>query len=421
MEQAHPSLETMASWLSGRLEHDLVRKEIVTHLVRTCPKCSQLYEEVLRCQSEMGHWDELIAVQESLEAPELYETLAGLPFAEQLVRVEEDETLHQWGLCQLLLAKSMDSVFADPTKSFELAELATRITRFLGDAYDPHWVLDLRARALAHVANALRILGELCGAEAYFRSAEDCLATSLSGNTLVQAEILDFRSSLLRDQRRWEEALALCKEASELYETNGDRIGVARSLIQKARILCEVGQVVQAIELLRQVPSTLEPGVGLDLAALARFNLLCFLIQAGDLDEAESLLPEVRLGLPSSLEPLKAVHVVWAEGRLHSARGRLDEAEDAYKQAQSEFLDRQMAYDAALVSLDLAIVFAQQGRSSELKTLALESMAIFDSREIHREAMAALVMFQEACRDDLLTAELAQHLASFLRRERRLL
>ena len=46
-------------------------------------------------------------------------------------------------------------------------------------------------------------------------------------------------------------------------------------------------------------------------------------------------------------------------------------------------------------------------------------MVVFESREIHREAAATFLLFQEACRDELLTAELAAQLAGYMRRERR--
>jgi hypothetical protein len=49
----------------------------------------------------------------------------------------------------------------------------------------------------------------------------------------------------------------------------------------------------------------------------------------------------------------------------------------------------QMGYDAALVSLDLAILSIQsiqEGRTAELQRLAAEIMPAFESREVHREA-----------------------------------
>jgi hypothetical protein len=53
---------------------------------------------------------------------------------------------------------------------------------------------------------------------------------------------------------------------------------------------------------------------------------------------------------------------------------------------QRALLEKQMGYDAALVSLDLAILYAQEGQTAELKRLADEVIPAFESREVHREA-----------------------------------
>jgi hypothetical protein len=79
---------------------------------------------------------------------------------------------------------------------------------------------------------------------------------------------------------------------------------------------------------------------------------------------------------------------------------------------------RDVPYDAALVSLDLAILYAQEGQTAELERLAAVAMPAFESCEVHREALAALLLFQQACEEERLTFQLARQLAAFLKRER---
>ena len=43
-------------------------------------------------------------------------------------------------------------------------------------------------------------------------------------------------------------------------------------------------------------------------------------------------------------------------------------------------------------------------------------LAAFESREIHRESTAVLILFQRACEEERLTAELARQFASLLRK-----
>ena len=77
-----------------------------------------------------------------------------------------------------------------------------------------------------------------------------------------------------------------------------------------------------------------------------------------------------------------------------------------------------MDINAALVALDLAVLLSEEGRTQELKALALELLATFESREIHRESTAVLILFQRACEEERLTAELARQFASLLRKRK---
>ena len=44
-------------------------------------------------------------------------------------------------------------------------------------------------------------------------------------------------------------------------------------------------------------------------------------------------------------------------------------------------------------------------------------MAVFAAQEIHREATAALVLFQRACEEEKVTAELSARLTALLRKK----
>jgi hypothetical protein len=83
---------------------------------------------------------------------------------------------------------------------------------------------------------------------------------------------------------------------------------------------------------------------------------------------------------------------------------------------QEEFESHQMHYNAALVALDLALLLARQGRTEELKRLAADLVTAFESRAIHREATAALILFQRACDEERATDEMISRLASLLRK-----
>lgn len=418
MEDDHLSLEVLALWLSNRLEHEEVLRKVVPHLMEACAACRGRFEKIRELQEEIGHWDESVALFESRQAPELLAEINELPFDEQLRTVEEQEEMHIWGFCKLLLQRSLEEVFNDPAKAVDLADLAVRVSSQLGEVYDPHWVLDLRAQAHAYLGNARRVLGELRSSEDSFRKAERCLAQSTSGNLKIGAEILNLKGSLRRNQRRLPEALVLVDRSLALYREDGAAEELGKVLLNKAKILEELGELEAAIQLLEQGPSEIEAAGDSRLFAYLRYNLICCLIGADRHQEAESLLPEVQALFRDSAQPLDRIRLRWAEASIALGRDRTEEAEALLREVQRAFLERRMGYDAALVSLDLAILYAQEGRTAEIKQLAVEIMPAFESREVHREAMAALLMFQQACEEERLTVQLARQIAAFLKRER---
>jgi tetratricopeptide (TPR) repeat protein len=419
LDHHHFSIEVMAHLLAGDLSYEELVNEVATHLWQLCPHCREQREEILRLQKEFGHWDERVAVLEGREAPQSYERLKDLSFDEQLSLVADDASLQTWAFCQLLLQESMDAVFEDAAKAINLAELAVRVALQLGEAYDPHWVFDLRAKAYAYLGNAQKVLGELRSAETAFRESESHLARSMSGNTLVLAEVLHLKASLRHDQRRFEEALALVDQALSIYRESGEAHGLGIVLLKKAKILEESGDLEAAIRLLRGAIEDIDSVQEGRLHLYARYNLILCLTLAGYFQEAGRLLPEVREPLSEQGRPLDSVRLHWTEGKIAFGLGRTGEAEEAFRKVQQDFLSRGMGYDAALVSLDLAVLYAQERRTGELKKLAAELMRVFEARDVHREAVAALIMFQKACEEERLTAQLAGKIAAMLKEAKR--
>jgi tetratricopeptide (TPR) repeat protein len=329
------------------------------------------------------------------------------------------EDLHTWGVCQLLLKKVREQVFSDPVQAVETAHLAVRLTEHLGSAYHPDWVLELRARAFAHLGNARRVLGELKGADDALFFADECLEASGLRNAVVEAEVLSFKASLRLDQGRLEEALALVDQALPLFEGAGHALGVCRTLLQKSKILTTMGLNDLAIDVLRASTQGIDREQDSRLFAYAHQSLVGSLVYAGRYEEAERLVPEAKELFGMTAEPLDWLRLRWLEANIAQGKGRLAVAEADYRELQREFLVFGNGLDAALVSLDLATLLWEQGRTAELKRLAEEILLVFESQDVHREALASLLLFQQACREDRLTGEMLRQIATQLRRERK--
>jgi hypothetical protein len=89
------------------------------------------------------------------------------------------------------------------------------------------------------------------------------------------------------------------------------------------------------------------------------------------------------------------------------------------EQVREYFTARELPYDAALSSLDLAVLWLKAGRTGGVKELAVAMGWIFKAEGIAREAMAALRQFCDAARQESATVELTQHVAAEIETARR--
>ncbi len=151
---------------------------------------------------------------------------------------------------------------------------------------------------------------------------------------------------------------------------------------------------------------------------MLRFNLAVNLCHLGRHAEAAPRVAEARqlaIGLRNELD---LVRVLWLEARVAGGLGQRGEAVAALRQVRRAFAERDMTYDAALATLDLAVLLLEENANAEARELAGEMVAIFEGLEVHREALAAVRVFWQAARQETATAELGRRLLRFLERAR---
>jgi tetratricopeptide (TPR) repeat protein len=235
-------------------------------------------------------------------------------------------------------------------------------------------------------------------------------------------DILTLKASLRSDQRRFAEALTLLDDAYGLYlrgdPEHRDEHLAGRVLVKKAHILTAMAELEKSDLALQEAERLLDADRDPRLFLCLRHNLLDNLASAGRFQEARVLLPEVEALCGSAGSRLDEVRLRWVEGRIAAGLGDRTGARKAWDQARREFADRGMAYDAALVSLELAAFLIQEGETAEIRELAEEIMEIFRARDVHRETLAALAIFQTAATLETATADLARDLAAYLTRAR---
>jgi len=428
-ELGHLSIETLARWLAGDLPQEVVVREIAPHLEVSCPTCRERFGQLREFQRAVGHWSETVALFEGREAPGQLAHLERMALPEQLALIERDDSLRSWALCALLIRESQKAVLEQPVRAVERAEVAVRIAEQLsGEVYDSVWVADLCARAWAHLANSRRVLGELLGADQALRTAFALLERGGTGAPEVQGELLHIQAALRRAQRRLPEALASADDAMALFLQANAGSAMRRVRLTRTKIreelgdldgtLAELENLIEEFDALDAVPA-IDVETETMSKAYAHHNLLIALVTAGRFEEASRRLEEIR-GMFLLSSPLDRIRLRWLEARIAAGLGRPEEAERILREVQEGYFERRMGYDAALVALELATLFVEQGRGPEIKQLAVEVLPLFESREVHREAMGALILFQRAAEQENLTVEMARQVAAFLARERSL-
>ncbi len=154
------------------------------------------------------------------------------------------------------------------------------------------------------------------------------------------------------------------------------------------------------------------------LHCFARHNLTLFLTAAGRYEEAAASLRDHRDLYKACNDDHTQTRLAWVEGKIALGLGHLREAERAFIRLRQIFSGRSNSYDAAMVSMDLALVYVREGRTAELKLLAAEIFALLETQAVHRDALAALMLFRQAVEGERLSAELITEVAGCLKRAR---
>lgn len=303
----------------------------------------------------------------------------------------------------------------DPATAAPLAELALKVAdRVVGEAA---WRSKVRGLAWAHVANALRAQGDLPAAERAFLSADRCWkAGEETQNGLLEEGLLfALRASLRRSQRRFEEEAALLEQASAAASSVKFRVQV---LLSRAKLAKELGKLEQAVAILQQANEIALPDDDGRVVLSIQHSLADSLSKLDRFPEAQALLPAVIDLSRKCGGEVDLIRLRWIEGRVAAGLGNWEEGVATLRKVRGELASRHLTYDTTLVSLELAVLYSEQGRAEEVKTLARHMVPIFRARNVDPEVLEALSLFRQAAERERVSAELAQRMLAYLRKAR---
>lgn len=385
------------------------------HLLALCPECAEALQPLpelvrRRCVFLSTTYGEIEVATEEHQAPGLWsrieaETLREAVGTEHtLQRLKEDDRWPSWGLTAWHARRSLEAARHDPGEALHWAKLAVEGAKGLRDDQPAgeEWNAELRAFAQAALGNAYRVAGELGEAEDAFRRAHEHLNAypdAMADFLPFRPHVLALEASWLRDRRRYPEALERLDHAAAAWEavdraTPEDR---ARVLLQKAKLLDELGMPDGALELHEEAAALLGPEASDEFRLAVVNNLLFYLVRLDRAEEAADWLPALEELAEAAGNELDDLRVQWVKAHVYDrAEDDADHAESLFREVLDGFCTRKLGHDSALVALDLAHLLLRRGRSDEVEELALAVKPIFEALGVEFEVDRAIRTFLAA-------------------------
>lgn len=215
--------------------------------------------------------------------------------------------------------------------------------------------------------------------------------------------------------RDFQAAERLLAEARAAYRELGERHLEGRVLMNVANLLHMQGRVQESVAAMEQAAASLDFDREPLLELLLKQNIAAGLMDLDRLKDARAMLSEVRELARRLGNRSQRLRLRWLEALLFKRLGQVELAEQVLTQVREGFVAAGIGYDVALVSLDLATLYLESGRTSQVLTLAEETYHLFTSRGVHREALAAWRLFRQAAERETVTIQLLDEVASRIR------
>ena len=324
----------------------------------SAPEGGANYEEILDRGEQVLESRRAALDAERNEAPSRFVELMSCSQQQRDLLLRNSTRFHTWGVFELLIERSLEVAIRDPAAAEELARVALSVSDYLDYSYyGVQLVEDLRARAWAHLGNSRRIRSDLFGAEEAFEKAEAHLKRG-TREPLEKALMLDLKASLRKDQRHFEEALRLLHRAITVFLQCGHRHKAGRSMVNMANVHRNAGTIEQSIPLLFEAVELINPEQEPRLLLCARHNLTLYLAESGRFREAQEMYRKTRPLYRDFTDAWTQNRRRWVKGKIVRGLGQPGQAESLFLAARDGFIAEGIPYDTALVSLELATLYA---------------------------------------------------------------
>lgn len=314
-----------------------------------------------------------------------------------------------------LLERSHELRYDDPEQMVDLARLALVVAEKLDpERHEATILADLCCRAAIELANAYRVADQLDKARATLGDAAQWLQKG-TGNSHLEVRLYDVQASLLADSRHFD---AACEALDVVYKTqlqSGDTHLAGRALIKKGLYTNYKGDAEGAIPVLRQGLSMIDGERDPSLLFAGVHNLARCHIDLGQYRKARALVWANRRRYKDALGRVNELKLRWLQAQIDLGLDERERAKDGLCIVKDGFWEAGLTYKEALVTLELALVYAQEGRVADARSLGMEAAEVFLSLGIERETMSAVLLLRRAFELRVLPIALLRSVLEFLR------
>jgi tetratricopeptide (TPR) repeat protein len=382
-------------WSAGRLAR-LLQPASEAELTETPAKQPYDYSKAFTASAEAVSAFLIPEPEAAIPAPVLWAEFEALPAEERRQRVGVQGPFTSPAFVRLLIDHSHSLRYRHADQMLHFAGLARTAAETCSEeqAGGERRLADLRTRAWGAYGNALRVNSLPTDAGQAIATAQAYRSRG-TGDPALRAWLLERITPLLVFQGRHAEAIEMCDEAGQIYQDLGETHLYSIALTQKAIASIYAGETERAVRTLNQAIPLIDHEEDPHLLLAACHNLIRCYIDLDRPEQALSIYSETRELYQEFNDPLIQLRAAWQEGQLLRDLGHLRAAEAALLRARKGYLERSLAYEVALVSLDLATVYVRLGLVDDLKRTVASTVPIFRALRVGLESLAALLQLQQ--------------------------
>lgn len=416
MKDFHVTRGFLAALERGDVAHAKAIGALVDHVLALCPLCRQERDAFER-ENRLGTSGQLAVVEPVLSwlvtvAPDFeghtrkaeasarrdLRELLDLPVEARAGRIERARTrFRQPALVELLLAEAHLRIRASPWEAHELAQLALEVSWQLEirePASSRAEAVTLRARALLHSGNALRVQGQLIAAERELGAARELVQMAGVTDLPVIAE-LDWLEGVLRGALGQADAAVRLLERSILFsELAGERHRAAVARLSLGALHQEQAQPERAAAAIYPIVDAIDEGSEPLLALAARHNLTLCLCELGRFLEARQIFDRSQRLYGRFDDFWTHLRRRWAEARIERGMGQPEHALALLRAVRDGFLEQDVRNDAALASREMAEVLATGGRDLEALEAARFALEVFADQGVEADYQRTVALVE---------------------------